>query len=81
MKRSPKAPSKENISYVLEPLAVSILQGCQMIGLSRSSIYREIEAGRIKALKAGVRTLLPVKSLRAWLSTLPKVERPEGRES
>ena len=54
----------------LEPLAVSIREGCRMIGIKRSSIYREIAAGRIKAVKAGKRTLLPVASLRAWLASL-----------
>jgi len=56
----------------IEPLAVSIPEGCRIIGVKRSSIYREIAAGRITALKAGKRTLLPVASLRAWLASLPQ---------
>jgi len=55
-----------------EPLAVSIPEGCKMIGLKRSSIYREIAAGRIQAVKARGRTLLPVASLRTWLASLPQ---------
>lgn len=42
-----------------------------MIGLKRSSMYREVNDGRIKAVKARGRTLLPVASLRAWLAALP----------
>ena len=55
-----------------EPLAVSISEGCRIIGLKRSSIYREIAAGRIRAVKAGKRTLLPMATLRAWLASLPQ---------
>ena len=56
----------------VEPLAVTILEGCRIIGIRRSSIYREISAGRIRAVKAGKRTLLPMASLRAWLAALPQ---------
>jgi len=55
-----------------EPLAVSIIEGGRILGIKRSSIYREIAAGRLLAVKAGKRTLLPMASLRAWLASLPQ---------
>ena len=67
-KNSQKSPVTNS---PIEPLAVSIPEGCRMIGLKRSSMYREVNDGRIKAVKARGRTLLPVASLRAWLAALP----------
>jgi excisionase family DNA binding protein len=56
----------------IEPLAVSILEACQVLGIKRSTIYREITAQRISVVKAGKRTLVPVAAMRAWLAALPK---------
>ena len=56
----------------LEPLAVSIREGCRILGIKRSTIYREIAAGRLKVRKAGKRTLLTVAELRRWLALLPE---------
>jgi hypothetical protein len=57
-----------------EPLVVSISDACRIIGLGRSSIYREIQAGRLVALKARNRTILPVAGLRAWIEALPQAK-------
>ena len=57
-----------------EPLAVTIPDACGMIGLGRTKLYAEIAAGRLEARKVGKRTLIPVASLRSWLSSLPSVE-------
>ena len=57
-----------------EPLAVSIPDACRIIGLGRSSVYREIQAGKLVALKAGNRTILPVAGLRAWIEALPQAK-------
>ena len=52
-------------------LAVGILEGARIIGVKRSTMYREINAGRIKALKLGKRTVIPIATLRAYLDSLP----------
>ena len=71
VRKTPNGPATA-APGALEPIAVSIPEGCRLIGVKRSSIYREIAAGRIRALKAGKRTLLPQsRSLRAWLASLP----------
>lgn len=72
VRKSPKGPLSCDATNSLEPLAVGILEGGRILGIKRSSIYREIAAGRIQAVKAGKRTLLPMASLRAWLASLPQ---------
>ena len=46
-------------------------EACASLSISRSKLYEEVAAGRIKALKAGSRTLIPVASIDAWLNSLP----------
>ena len=72
VRKTPNGPAS-TAPGALEPIAVTIPEACRITGLARSSIYREIGAGRIKAVKAGKRTLLPMDSLRAWLASLPNV--------
>ena len=51
-------------------------------GLSYNTIYKEIKAGRIKAKKLGIRTLITAEAEQAWLDSLPDVEVDEhGRLS
>jgi excisionase family DNA binding protein len=51
--------------------ALRVREACVSLSISRSKLYEEVAAGRIKALKAGSRTLIPVASIDAWLSSLP----------
>ena len=77
MTRSAKdqsSPTALTSEPVQEPLAVSIPDACRIIGLGRSSVYREIQAGKLVALKAGNRTILPVAGLRAWIEALPQAK-------
>jgi len=53
------------------PLAVSIPEAIRLTGISRSSLYREIEAGRLRSCKAGKRRLIPTTALSEWLAALP----------
>lgn len=55
-------------------LAYTINQLCEASGLGRTFIYTEIGAGRLEAVKAGNRTLIPVPSAESWLDSLPKFE-------
>jgi len=58
-------------STVIEPLALPIPAAVAVSGLSRSAIYREAGAGRIRLLKLGRTTLVDMVSVRAFLSSLP----------
>lgn len=51
-------------------LAVSIREAATRLGLSRTRLYQELAAGRIKAVKSGRRTLVLVESLKAYLARL-----------
>ena len=56
-----------------DPLAVPMPQAPKWLGISRSKIYEEIRAGRLKAVKCGSRTLVPYASGEAWLNSLPEI--------
>jgi excisionase family DNA binding protein len=55
----------KNISN--EPLAVSIGEAARLAGVSRSTLYGEMIAGRLAYAKVGKRRLIPVEALMAWL--------------
>lgn len=54
----------------VEPILVSIPQGCQMIGRGVATMYELIGAGKVKAVKSDNRTLLVVESLREYARSL-----------
>jgi excisionase family DNA binding protein len=54
-----------------EPLAVPMARAPDWLGVSRTTIYQEIRAGRLKAKKCGAKTLLTYESGQAWLAALP----------
>jgi excisionase family DNA binding protein len=55
------------------PQSYSIQQVVLSTGVSRTSIYEEIKAGRLRAVKQGKRTLILADDLARWLQSLPAV--------
>jgi len=53
--------------------AYRISDACRALSISRSALYRELAAGRIEARKAGGMTLIPARSVDAWLDGLPTI--------
>lgn len=53
------------------PLALGIIEAARAASVGRSTIFEEINAGRLKARKAGRRTLILRDDLAAWLASLP----------
>jgi len=51
--------------------AFSIPDFCARYGIGRSSVYEEIQAGRLQAKKARRRTLITAEAAQAWLDSLP----------
>lgn len=51
----------------LEPIAVSIREAAALSRISRSVIYQEIAANRLRSFCVGARRLILVEDLRAWL--------------
>lgn len=56
----------------VEPLAVPLAKAPVALGMSRSSIYRHAQAGRLTLLKSGRTTLVDMASARALLASLPR---------
>jgi excisionase family DNA binding protein len=54
------------------PLALGIIEAARAAGIGRSTVFEEINAGRLKARKAGRRTLILRDDLAAWLASLPQ---------
>jgi excisionase family DNA binding protein len=54
-----------------EPLAYMPRDAARLAGVGRTFLYLEIKAGRLRARKAGARTLIAADDLRAWLEALP----------
>lgn len=50
-----------------ERLAVSPADACRMLSIGRTSLYELIKAGRLRPIKMGRRTLIPVAQLHELL--------------
>jgi excisionase family DNA binding protein len=54
-----------------EALALSVDEAARRAGVGRGFLYQEIGKGRLRARKAGRRTLIALTDLAAWLESLP----------
>ena len=52
----------------------SVGQFCEIYGICRSLAYVEIREGRLKARKAGRRTIIGDEDAEDWFSKLPRVK-------
>jgi excisionase family DNA binding protein len=56
----------------LQRVCYPIEDAMAAIGIGRTKIYQEIESGRLEVVKVGRKTLVPAKSIDAWLAALPR---------
>ena len=65
----------EALPSIAEPgkIAYSIDGLCAACSLGRTYLYQEIAAGRLRAVKAGRRTLIEAAEARRWLSSLQRI--------
>ena len=54
-----------------EKIAFTIREAVSVSSFGRSTLYEEIKAGRLRAVKRGRRTAILADELRRWLTTLP----------
>lgn len=56
---------------VADPIAVTVADAAHMVGLSQQSVRAAIDRQELRAKRLGVRVLIPVGDLRAWVESLP----------
>ncbi len=61
------------------PIGYTINDAVQASGVGRTTLYEEIKAGRLRAVKRGRRTLILADDLRRWLETLPALRAEVAR--
>jgi len=65
------APASTTGPLKTGPILISIAEARIISGLSRSAIYRQLAAGKIRAVKGGSRTLIVLQSFVQHLESLP----------
>jgi len=68
------APMSSTREVTFPRAALRVREACVSLSISRSKLYEEVAAGRLKALKAGSRTLIPTTSIDDWLNSLPNAK-------
>jgi hypothetical protein len=51
-------------------LAYSVPEFLAAVSIGRTQFYEELKAGRLRAVKVGKRTLVPITEAERWLATL-----------
>lgn len=51
--------------------ADSVPEAAQRLAISPRTVWTEIREGRLRAVRAGARTLVPLAAQEAWLAALP----------
>jgi excisionase family DNA binding protein len=55
----------------MQPIGVPPLQAAPLIGGSRSTVYRLLRAGKLRAVKRGAATLVLTESIDEYMASLP----------
>ena len=66
-----KMARKDNPAAAGEKLLHSIPDVVRLSGLSRSTIYNQMDSGRLAAVKFGARRMIPAAALRDWIANAP----------
>ncbi len=69
--KAPAISVPPGTSKAPEPLAYDVATAARIMGVSKSTIFNELKAGRITAKKLGRKTLLTRAAIDAWLANLP----------
>jgi excisionase family DNA binding protein len=55
-------------------IVLTIAEACAAARIGRTSLYREVKAGKLRAIKRGRRTLILLTDLRRWLQSSPAIK-------
>lgn len=72
MKNASSQATAEGRAASLAPLTVRVSEACRLTGIGRSKLYLLINEGHIRTIKVGSMTLIPMRSLEAFLSIEPR---------
>jgi excisionase family DNA binding protein len=61
-----------------ERIAYTIVEACAFAGVRRTSLYKAIGAGELRAIKCGGRTLVLPEDLHRWLEGMPAIAPHRG---
>lgn len=67
--RAPRADSQK--PQVSSAIGLGVDDAAAAVNISRSTLYAEMNAGRIVSKKVGKRRIIPVAALHAWLAAQP----------
>ncbi len=58
------------VSAPIPPFALSIPEAARLCRIGRSTLYRELESGRLQSIHVGRRRLITTTAIQEWLSEL-----------
>ena len=68
--RQARVRKKKNMDT---PVVLTISEACAFARIGRTSLYQEIKAGRLRAIKQGRRTKILPADLKSWMESSPRV--------
>jgi excisionase family DNA binding protein len=66
-----RATSQQSPATAPERATLSIAEACAIAGIRRTSLYKAIRAGELRAIKIGRRTFITPEDLLRWLRGMP----------
>lgn len=63
------------------PVACTVAEFCHSLSIGKTRFYAEVKAGRIKVLKSGRKTLVPIAEREAYLRRLADAAQVSGNVS
>lgn len=61
-----------------EPLVDRVPEAARRLGLSKTGLYAQIKAGKLRAVKAGGKTLITRDDQAAWVASLAELKTAAG---
>jgi excisionase family DNA binding protein len=69
--QSTLAQTKGEAMTFVTPAVYTIAEACAVARIGRSTLYKHIRVGDVRAIKIGSRTCVPIHELYRWLNAMP----------